>query len=216
MKFPPKVSSCFELLDKFERFCIDPTNTYIGRNVQIGEGTMIEPGVYIHDRPDGGINIIGKNCRIGSGAKLREWFEIGNNVLISGAEVVRSKIGDFTKAIHWCHIGDAQIGQHCNISAGAVIANYDGLYKHQTILGDYVFVGVNTSLVAPLVIKSGAFIAAGAIVTKEVPEYALVTGVNQVHETKASWPNERGWEIVSKTDHPVLKESSTPEQYCYF
>lgn len=203
-------------MEEFGRFCVDPDNTYIGQNVAIGEGTVIEPGVYIFDfdRPGGKYNVIGNNCRIGSGAKLREWFLIGNNVLISGAEIVRSKIGDETKIPHWCHIGDATIGSGCNIAAGVIFCNYDGKYKRQTILEDDVFVGSGAMLIpskniTPLKIGRGAFIAAGAIVSKNVKEYSFVKGVNIV-SSKVCAVDEIGWELVPRSEHPILR--ARPEE----
>src|SRR3989338_1662148 len=208
--FPPKVSSRDFLMERFSRFCIDPYNTYIGLNVAIGEGTIIEPSVYIFDRPDGKRNIIGKNCRIDTNVKIREWFELDDEVHLGHcAEVVRSKIGKQTQTSHWCHIGDAIIGAGCNIAAGVIFCNYDGKYKRQTILEDDVFIGSGAKLIpttrtTPLVISRGAFIAAGAIISKNVKENSFVKGVNMV-SSKVCMVDEIGWELVSKNEHPILR-----------
>ena len=215
MGFPPKVSSRDFLMERFGRFCVDPASVWIGPKVIIGEGTVIEPNVYIFDRPDGKPNRIGENCRIDTNVKLREWFELGDEIHLGHcAEVVRSRIGNQTQASHWCHIGDAIIGSSCNIAAGVIFCNYDGKYKRQTILKDDVFVGSGAKLIptaktTPLIISRGAFIAAGAIISKNVKEYSFVKGVNIV-SSKVCAVDEIGWELVSKNEHPILR--AQPEE----
>lgn len=209
MGFPPKVSSSKELMEKFGRFCVDPDNTYISPLVSIYDGTIIFPNTYIVGNNKD--NFIGRNCDIGPNAFLRDWFIIEDDVKIGfGAEVVRSKIGARTKIPHFCHVGDAVIGRDCNIAAGVIFCNYDGKYKLQTILEDDVFIGSCVMLIpskkaTPLKICRGAFIAAGAIVTKEVAEYAFVIGTNLVALHKACMVDEIGWELVPRSEHPILR-----------
>ena len=112
-----------------------------------------EVGPYAYLRP---------GSRIGAGAKIGDHVEIKN-----------SRIGAGTKVCQLAYVGDADIGEDCNIGAGTVFANYDGAAKHRTVLGKKVFVGSNSTLVAPLDIGSGAFIAAGSVITTDVPERAL-------------------------------------------
>jgi len=154
---------------------IDPFTTYIAENVKIDKGTIIYPLTVIEDDVR-----IGKNCEIGpfarirSGTRLKDKAQIGNFV-----EVVRSSIGGNSKAKHLSYLGDVKIGENVNIGAGTIIANYDGQRKHQTEIGNEVFIGSGTILIAPLKIGRKAVTGAGAVVTKgkNIPEGAVVIGV---------------------------------------
>ena len=123
---------------------------------------------------------IGKNCEVGpfsrirSGTRLKDRAQVGNFV-----EVVRSSIGRNTKAKHLTYLGDVNIGEKVNIGAGTIIANYDGQHKQQTKIGNEVFIGSGTILIAPLKIGRKAVTAAGAVVTKgkNIPEGALAMGL---------------------------------------
>jgi bifunctional UDP-N-acetylglucosamine pyrophosphorylase/glucosamine-1-phosphate N-acetyltransferase len=94
-------------------------------------------------------------------------------------EVKKSRIGRGTKASHLAYIGDATVGDGVNIGAGVIIVNYDGTDKHETKIGDRAFVGSNSSLVAPITIGADAFVAAGSVVTKDVPPGALAVERSQ-------------------------------------
>ena len=150
---------------------IDPFTTYIAENVKIDRGTIIYPLTVIEDDVR-----IGKNCEVGpfsrirSGTRLKDRAQVGNFV-----EVVRSSIGRNTKAKHLTYLGDVNIGEKVNIGAGTIIANYDGQHKQQTKIGNEVFIGSGTILIAPLKIGRKAVTAAGAVVTKgkNIPEGAL-------------------------------------------
>ena len=154
---------------------IDPFTTYIAENVKIDKGTIIYPLTVIEDNVK-----IGKNCEIGpfarirSGTCLKDKAQIGNFV-----EVVRSSIGVNSKAKHLTYLGDVNIGEKVNIGAGTIIANYDGQHKHQTEIGNEVFIGSGTILIAPLKIGRKAITGAGAVVTKgkNIPEGALAIGL---------------------------------------
>ena len=91
-------------------------------------------------------------------------------------EVKKSVIGEGSKIPHLTYVGDATVGERVNVGAGTITCNYDGFAKHQTIIEDGVFVGSNTSLVAPLKIGRGAIVAAGSTITQEVPPDALAFG----------------------------------------
>jgi len=93
---------------------------------------------------------------------------IGNFV-----EVKKSRIGKGSKANHLSYLGDATIGKKVNVGAGTITCNYDGIHKHPTVLGDGVFVGSDTMLVAPVTVGKGALIGAGSTITKNVPPYSL-------------------------------------------
>ena len=150
-------------------------DTSINKDVQIGPNNYIGPGVVIKSDV-----IISNNCSIektyidsntvlGPFCRLRNGNKIGKNVKIGNfVEVKNSNIGDFSKLNHLTYIGDTQIGTHSNIGAGTITCNYDGKNKNKTFIEDNVFIGSNCSLVAPVTIKSGSFVAAGSTITKSL------------------------------------------------
>ncbi len=150
---------------------VDPASTWISEDTEIGSDTTIYPATYIE-----GKNRIGKNCKIGPCAHLRGNVEIADNCKIGNfVEVKNSKIDHNTNAGHLSYIGDSELGAHINIGAGTITANYNPLtkVKSKTILKDYVKIGSNTVLVAPVEIEEGANVGAGSIITKNVPAWAL-------------------------------------------
>lgn len=154
---------------------VDPENTYIEHNVEIGRDTVILPYTVIC----AGVKI-GKGCEVGPFTHLRvdtvmeDGSEVGNFT-----EVKKGRIGRRTKAKHLSYLGDVDIGEDVNIGAGTIVANYDGKKKHLTIIGDRAFVGSGSVLVAPVKIGKGATTGAGAVVTRnhDVPDGAVVVGV---------------------------------------
>jgi bifunctional UDP-N-acetylglucosamine pyrophosphorylase/glucosamine-1-phosphate N-acetyltransferase len=117
---------------------------------------------------------VANGARVGPFARFRPGAAIGENVHVGNfVEVKNSTIEQGAKANHFTYIGDAVVGAKTNIGAGTIICNYDGFDKHRTEIGKGVFVGSNTSLVAPVKIGDGANIAAGSVITKEVPADAL-------------------------------------------
>ena len=150
---------------------VDPDTTWISADTEIGTDTIIYPSVYIN-----GVNKIGSNCTIGPMAHIRGNVEIGNNVRIGNfVEVKNSKIKDNTNVSHLSYIGDSELGSHVNIGAGTITANYNPVtkVKNRTIIGDYANTGSNSVLVAPIELEEGAFVAAGAVATKNVKSWAL-------------------------------------------
>lgn len=150
---------------------VDPDTTWISADTVIGSDTIIYPSVYIT-----GKNVIGSNCTIGPMAHLRGNVEIGNNVRVGNfVEVKNSKIKDNTNVSHLSYIGDSELGTHVNIGAGTITANYNPVtkVKNKTIIGDYANTGSNSVLVAPIELEEGAFVAAGAVATKNVKAWAL-------------------------------------------
>ena len=150
---------------------VDPDTTWISADTEIGTDTIIYPSVYIN-----GKNKIGSNCTIGPMAHIRGCVEIGNNVRIGNfVEVKNSKIKDNTNVSHLSYIGDSELGSHVNIGAGTITANYNPVtkVKNKTIIGDYANTGSNSVLVAPIELEEGAFVAAGAVATKNVKAWAL-------------------------------------------
>lgn len=163
-------------------------NTYIRGNTQIGMGCHIGPNTYIQDAQ------IGENCKltfavlehaivedqvdIGPFAHLRKGAHLAQGVHMGNfGEIKNSYLGPGTKMGHFSYIGDATIGAEVNIGAGTITCNYDGVKKNPTEIGDNVFIGSDTMLVAPVQVGEGARTGAGAVVTKNIPEYSLAVGV---------------------------------------
>lgn len=181
---------------------IDPSNTYIARDIEIGPDTVIEPGCIIK-----GNSVIGQNCHIGpycefdnvvvkdnveikftvisdsiieSGvdigpyARLRKDCHILENVHMGNfVEMKNTTFGIGSKCAHLSYIGDAVVGKDVNIGCGSITSNYDGKNKFKTIIKDNVFVGCNSNLVAPVTLENGAYVAAGSTITESVPEDAF-------------------------------------------
>lgn len=150
---------------------VDTDSTWISEDTEIGQDTIIYPFTYIE-----GVNKIGKNCKIGPCAHLRGDVEVCDNVKVGNfVEVKKSKISSNTNVGHLSYIGDSELGEHVNIGAGTITANYNPLTKEKTrtVLKDNVKIGSNTVLVSPVTVEEGANIGAGSIVTKNVPAWAL-------------------------------------------
>ncbi len=146
---------------------IEP-NVFFGPNVTIGDDVEILASSHIEGA------IVANGARIGPFARLRPGAEIGENAHVGNyVEIKKAKLGNGAKANHLTYIGDAVIGAGSNIGAGTITCNYDGYEKHLTDIGENVFVGSNTALVAPVKIGAGANIAAGSVITSDVPADAL-------------------------------------------
>lgn len=150
---------------------VDPESTWISPDTEIGQDTVIYPSTYIE-----GKNKIGKNCKIGPCAHLRGGVEVYDNVKIGNfVEVKKAIIKSNTNVGHLSYIGDSELGEHVNIGAGTITANYDPIskVKSKTILQDNVKIGSNSVLVAPVTVEEGANVGAGGIITKDVPSWSL-------------------------------------------
>lgn len=138
------------------------------KNVSVAAGTVIHPFSHIEDC------IIGQNCIVGPYARLRPGTELGNEAKIGNfVETKKAIIGEGSKVNHLSYIGDTNMGRDVNIGAGTITCNYDGVNKHQTIIGDNVFVGSDSQLVAPVTIGDDATIGAGSTITKDAAESQL-------------------------------------------
>jgi bifunctional UDP-N-acetylglucosamine pyrophosphorylase / glucosamine-1-phosphate N-acetyltransferase len=138
------------------------------RNVHVGADTRIEAYTHI----DGAR--IGRRCRIGPYARLRPGTELARDVHIGNfVEVKASSVGEGSKANHLAYVGDSTVGRNVNVGAGTITCNYDGANKHRTVIEDDVFIGSDTQLVAPVVVRRGATIGAGSTITREVPAEQL-------------------------------------------
>lgn len=154
---------------------VDPKTTFIDDDVKIGRDTVIHPFTVIQS----GVKI-GRECSIGPFARLRPGTVVGNKAEIGNyGEISRSKIGDGAIMKHFGFLGDATVGKNANIGAGCVTANYDGVEKSKTVIGDHAFIGSDAVLVAPVTIGSKAVVGAGSVVTrgKKVPNNGLAVGV---------------------------------------
>jgi bifunctional UDP-N-acetylglucosamine pyrophosphorylase/glucosamine-1-phosphate N-acetyltransferase len=134
------------------------------RDSQVGSGTLIRPNCHINGAK------MGSDCTIGPFARLRPGAELSNNVGIGNyVEIKKSTIAEGSKVNHLSYIGDSTVGKNVNIGAGTITCNYDGLNKHQTIIGDGTFIGSGVELVAPVEIGEGATIGAGSTISKPAP-----------------------------------------------
>ncbi|MDL2224619.1 bifunctional UDP-N-acetylglucosamine diphosphorylase/glucosamine-1-phosphate N-acetyltransferase GlmU [Eubacteriales bacterium OttesenSCG-928-M02] len=199
---------------------IDPAHTYIEDGVVIGQDTVVYPGVHIRGNSaigegctlDEGCVIVdsavgdgchirsstlmeaklGKDVTVGPYAYLRPGADVGDGAHIGDfVEIKNATIGKGTKLPHLTYVGDAAVGEYCNIACGVVFANYDGLKKYQATVGNGVFLGCNVNLVAPVHVADGAYVAAGTTVAGEdVPPGALSVGRAKQY-IKEGWADEK-------------------------
>ena len=134
------------------------------KNCRIGSGARIAPFCHIEDAVVGAESIVGPYARLRPGTELGRDVHIGNFV-----EVKNSSIADHSKANHLAYIGDATIGSRVNVGAGTITCNYDGANKFRTVIGDDVFIGSDTQLVAPVTVGRGATLGAGTTLTRDAP-----------------------------------------------
>ena len=134
----------------------------------IGADAVIEPFCHLHNAKVGARCRIGPYARLRPGAELQTAASVGNFV-----EIKKTRLGKNSKAGHLAYLGDSKIGEGVNIGAGTITCNYDGQQKHRTFIGDDVFIGSGTQLVAPVKIGKGAYIAAGSTITKDAPQQKL-------------------------------------------
>ena len=180
-------------------------NTYLYGNTTIGGECTIGPNVYIENsKISSNVNIrfssyldnckVDQNVTIGPFAHLRPEANIGKDAKIGNfVEIKKSDIGSGSKVPHLSYIGDATLGKGVNIGAGSITCNYDGVNKHRTDIGDDVFIGSDSMLVAPVVIGKGSTTAAGSTITKDVEEFSLAIERNQQKIIK-------GWNKRKKKD----------------
>lgn len=149
-------------------------NVVFGPGVTVGEGARIRSFSHLEGAAIGAGCIVGPFARLRPGAVLEAEVHIGNFV-----EVKAARIGAGAKASHLSYIGDSEVGAAANIGAGTITCNYDGVSKHRTIIGEGAFIGSNTALVAPVTVGAGAIVAAGSVVTRDVPADALTLARGQ-------------------------------------
>tara|TARA_Y100000816_G_scaffold274394_1_gene241652 strand:+ start:649 stop:1269 length:621 start_codon:yes stop_codon:yes gene_type:complete len=178
-----------KLRNKFQKQgvkMIAPETVFFSKNTKIGKNVTIDPFVVISENVSLGNNVrilafshlegvkidnnvnVGPYARLRPGTVLKDGSKVGNFV-----EVKKSTIGKNSKINHLSYIGDSKIGKEVNIGAGTITCNYDGIKKNKTIINDGVFVGSNSSLVAPLKIEKKSVIGAGSVITKKVSKNSL-------------------------------------------
>ncbi|NLR96036.1 bifunctional UDP-N-acetylglucosamine diphosphorylase/glucosamine-1-phosphate N-acetyltransferase GlmU [Rhizobium sp. P38BS-XIX] len=168
---------------------IAPETVFLAYDTVIGQDAVIEPNVVFGPGAviDGGAVIhafshiegahVSAGATVGPFARLRPGADLGTGAKVGNfCEVKNGKVGEGAKVNHLTYIGDATIGAASNIGAGTITCNYDGVNKHETYIGANVFVGSNSSLVAPIRIEDGAYIASGSVITDDVPAEALAFG----------------------------------------
>jgi len=166
---------------------LGPETIYFSKDTKIGKNVVIEPYVVFGSKVKVGNNVtiksfshlenckienkvdVGPYARIRPGVTLKEGSKIGNFV-----EIKKSIIGKNSKVNHLSYIGDSNVGKSVNIGAGTITCNYDGVKKSKTKIKDNVFIGSNSSLVAPLTIEDKSVVGAGSVVTKKVRKKSLV------------------------------------------
>lgn len=194
---------------------VDPATTWVDVSVQLGRDVVLRPGVQLQGatRVDDGAEVgpdsTITDCIVGAGASVVRTHatgaEIGPECIVgpftflrpgtrlarkakAGAyvEIKASTVGEGSKVPHLSYVGDAEIGTGVNIGAATVVVNYDGVAKHRTVVGDHVFIGCDTMLVAPVTVGDGANTAAGSVITDDVPPGAMAVA-------RARQRNVEGW-----------------------
>ena len=159
---------------------IEP-NVFFGLGVKIGNNCIVRAGCYLENTE------LKDNSNIGPYARTRGGVVIDSDVHIGNfSELKNATIGHGTKIGHFGYIGDTSVGNDVNVGAGTVVCNYDGKIKHRTEIGSHCFVGSNSTLVAPLVVKSNSYIGGGSVITKKVNTGDLALG-------RAKQVNKKGW-----------------------
>ena len=173
-----------------------PETVFFSKDTKIGKNVIIEPYVVIGKkvRIENNVKIlafshlegttVGTSSIIGPFARLRPGTKIENNSKVGNfVEIKKSTLKKHSKVNHLSYIGDSIIGKSTNVGAGTLTCNYDGINKNKTIIEDNVFIGSNSSLVAPLKIKKNAIIGAGSVITKNVNKNSLaLTRTDQVEK----------------------------------
>jgi bifunctional UDP-N-acetylglucosamine pyrophosphorylase/glucosamine-1-phosphate N-acetyltransferase len=170
--------------------------TRVGENCRIGACSIVKDSSLADDVEIGAFTVVNtstleRGASAGPYARLRMQNHVGAGAHIGNfVELKKTRLGAGAKAGHLAYLGDSEIGDRVNIGAGTITCNYDGYGKHATRIGEGAFVGSNSTLVAPLQIGAGAYLAAGSVITAEVPADALAIGRGR-QENKPEWAKKR-------------------------
>ena len=194
------IEPCVQLLGKTKlgANCIVRTGSVL-HDATVGDGVTVEPHTMIFESHLDGGNTVGPFARLRPGSHLKKGARVGNFV-----ETKKAVIGEGSKVPHLTYIGDAKLGSHTNIGAGTITCNYDGVNKHATTIGNRVFIGSNSVLVAPVKIGDGAYVAAGSTITENVPPNALGLARSR-QTTKPGWAAKKRREMSAPA---LLKKSA--------
>jgi bifunctional UDP-N-acetylglucosamine pyrophosphorylase/glucosamine-1-phosphate N-acetyltransferase len=155
------------------------------RDSEIGDGVLVRPGCIMEDARIAAGAVVGPYSHLRPGSEIGEGAHVGNFV-----ETKKIKLGKGSKANHLTYLGDAEIGAGVNIGAGTITCNYDGVNKHTTVIEDGVFIGSDSTLVAPVRVGKGAYVGAASCITSDVPEDALAVARGQQF-VKLGWAREK-------------------------
>jgi bifunctional UDP-N-acetylglucosamine pyrophosphorylase/glucosamine-1-phosphate N-acetyltransferase len=198
---------------------IDPATTYVDAGVVVGQDSVLHPMTFLHGRTVIGdecqigpsariidcqlgdrVNVhasllvqsfVGDGSRIGPFANVRPGCRIGREVKIGDfVELKNSVLEDRVSAGHLTYLGDADVGEQTNVGAGTITCNYDGRKKHRTVIGKESFIGTHATLIAPVTVGDGAYIAAHSVVTEDVPPDALAIARSR-QTVKEGWASRR-------------------------
>jgi bifunctional UDP-N-acetylglucosamine pyrophosphorylase/glucosamine-1-phosphate N-acetyltransferase len=196
------IEPCVQLLGKTKigANCTIRTGSILNHAV-LGDGVTVEPHSMISESHLDGGNTVGPFARIRPGSHLKKGARVGNFV-----ETKKAVIGEGSKVPHLTYVGDAKLGAGVNIGAGTITCNYDGVNKHQTTIGNKVFIGSNSVLVAPVKIGDGAYIGAGSAITENVPPNALGLGRSR-QMTKPGWAAKKRKEFAGSGNHEAKRKS---------
>jgi bifunctional UDP-N-acetylglucosamine pyrophosphorylase/glucosamine-1-phosphate N-acetyltransferase len=159
-------------------------------NSVLGDRVTVRPGTLMEDSRAGADAVLGPYSHLRPGSDVGEGAHVGNFV-----ETKKIKLGKGSKANHLSYLGDAEIGEGVNVGAGTITCNYDGVNKHKTVIEDGVFIGSNSTLVAPVKIGRGAYVAAASCITEDVPADALALG-------RARQSVKEGWARAKREKRP--------------
>jgi bifunctional UDP-N-acetylglucosamine pyrophosphorylase/glucosamine-1-phosphate N-acetyltransferase len=155
------------------------------RDSEIGDGVTIRPGCVLEEALVAAGAIIGPYSHLRTGSEIGEGAHVGNFV-----ETKKIKLGKGSKANHLTYLGDAEIGAGVNIGAGTITCNYDGVHKHKTVIEDQVFIGSDSTLVAPVRVGKGSYVAAASCITEDIPQDALAIGRSR-QIVKEGWARQK-------------------------
>jgi bifunctional UDP-N-acetylglucosamine pyrophosphorylase / glucosamine-1-phosphate N-acetyltransferase len=196
------IEPCVQLLGKTKigERCVVKTGSVVYDSV-LGDDVVVEPHSVIGESRLESDVVVGPFARLRMEAHLKSGSRIGNFV-----EVKKSVVGEGTKAMHLTYLGDARLGSKTNIGAGTITCNYDGFHKHPTTIGNKVFIGSDSALVAPVKIGDGAYVAAGSTITDNVPADAL--GIARGRQAnKPGWASKKRRQLAAA--EPARKKKKT-------